>query len=289
MTLHQTAYSFVNRWNSDENNHLNVQFYFKLFDEADQQFRLMCGLSDTLVGARRVRHVRHHQEMRTGDLITVYSGIAFDGPHMLTAIHEVRNPSTGAVCATAIDGYEPNISTAKALRQRFKAYQCAMPEIAAPRGLSAGPATNRPSLDQLQKADAEPCYRGTVLPRHIGAEGRADDQYALSCCTDGVPHVWERSPLNHAYLSANGLGRVAVEMKLVWNTPLKVGDTVIVVSGFTGVQPKTFSLRHHIFESQTGRHAATLDVVAVAMDLETRKAIALPEEAVRAISKMTFD
>lgn len=289
MTSQRTVYSFVNRWDCDENDHLNVQFYFRLFDEADQQFRLISGLSDTLAGPRRVRHVRYHQEMQTGDLVSVSSGIAFDGPHMLTAVHEVVNPRTGAVCATAIDGYEPNINTAKSLRQRFKDYQCAMPDLAAPRGLPAGPGSQRPSLDKLLKADAAPCYRGMVLPRHIGAEGRADDQYALSCCTDGVPHVWERSPLNHAYLTENGLGRVAVEMKLVWNTPLKDGDAVIVVSGFTGVQRNTFTMRHHIFETRTSRHAATLDVVALAMDLETRKAVQLPEEAVQAISKMTMD
>ncbi|WP_298813431.1 thioesterase family protein [uncultured Roseibium sp.] len=289
MTIQATLFSFVNRWECDENDHLNVQFYFNRFEEADRQFRLISGLSETLVGARRVRHVRFHKELRTGDLITVQSSVAFDGPHMLTVIHELRDGGTGMLAATALDGYEPNASSAKNLRQRFSDYQTPMISEASPRGLSAGPAGLRTTLPGVQSKGAQICYRGTVLPRDIGIDNKADDQFALSCCTDGVAHVWQRTPMTHSYLSENGFGRVAVEMKLTWATPLKTGDTVIVATGFTGVGPKTFSMRHHLFESRTGRLAATLDVVALTMDLEARQAVSLPQEAHQAINKMLID
>ena len=288
MALLPTLYSFTNRWECDENDHLNVQFYFSRFDEADQQFRLISGLSDTVAGARRVRHVRYHKELRTGELITVHSGIAFDGPHLLTVVHEMRNAGTGALSATAIDGYEPSPSTVKSLRQRFADYQTPMPPDATPRGLSASPASARPALDKLLQGNGALCFRGTVMPRHVSADGKADDQFALSCCTDGVPHVWERSPLTQAYLTQHNLGRVAIEMKLIWHSPLKSGDMLVVASGFTGSQNKTFGMRHHVFESRTSRLAATLDVVALTMDLEARRAVELPEEARSAISKMVL-
>jgi len=289
MTPQATLSSFVNRWECDENDHLNVQFYYGRFEEADRQFLLLSGLNETLVGARRVRHVRYHKELRTGDLITVHSSIAFDGPHMLTVVHEMRDGDTGAIAATALDGYEPNASSAKTLRQRFKAFQVPMSAEASPQGIPTGPANMRVTLQGLFSKGAETCFRGTVLPRDTGVDGRADDQFALACCTDGVAHVWQRTPMTKSYLNENGLGRVAVEMKLSWATPLKTGDTVAVVTGFTGISSKTFSMRHHLFESRTNRLAATLDVVALAMDLDTRSAIALPEEAHRDISKMLID
>lgn len=289
MTLHATLFSFVNRWECDENDHLNVQFYFSRFEEADRQFRLASGLSETLVGARRVRHVRYHKEMRTGDLITVHSSIAFDGPHMLTVVHEMRDGDTGELTATALDGYEPSVNSAKTLRQRFKDFQCAMIAEAAPRGVPAAPAGARVTISGLETKGAGVIFRGTVLPRDLGTDGRADDRFALSCCTDGVAHVWQRTPMTRAFLAENGLGRVALEMKLTWATPLKSGDTVAVLSGFTGVSPKTFGMRHHLFESRTNRLAATLDVVALTMDLKTRKAVELPMEAHQAISKMLLD
>ena len=220
---------------------MNVQFYFSRFEEADRQFRLLSGLSETLVGARRVRHVRFHKELRTGDLITAQSSVAFDGPHMLTVIHEMRDGGTGELAATALDGYEPSANSAKPLRQRFSDFQTPMIADAAPRGIPAGPAGLRATLDGVLAKGAQICYRGTVLPRDIGADGRADDQYALSCCTDGVAHVWQRTPMTHAYLMEHGFGRVAVEMKLTWATPLKTGDTVIVAtaSPVSGPKPST--------------------------------------------------
>lgn len=286
MTLQATLFSFVNRWECDENDHLNVQFYFSRFEEADRQFRLLSGLSDAVVGARRLRHVRYHNELRTGDLITVRSSIAFDGPHMLTVVHEMRNEGTGQLAATALDGYEPNAGSVKTLRQRFKDFQSPMIEEAAPKGILTSPASQRTTLPGLLSGGAEICFRGTVLPRHTGADGKADDQFALSSCTDGVTHVWQRTPMNHAYMTENGYGRVAVEMKLSWVTPLKSGDPIVVATGFTGASSKTFSLRHHVFESRTSRLAATLDVVALTMDLNLRKAVGMPDQARAAIGKM---
>ncbi len=289
MAIQPTLFSFVNRWECDENDHLNVQFYFSRFDEADRQFRLISGLGEAVVGARRVRHVRYHKELRTGDLITVHSSVAFDGPHMLTVVHEMRDGGSGALAATALDGYEPSANTAKSLRQRFKNFQSPMIPEAAPKGLSTGPSARRVTLQALQSKGVDLCYRGTVLPRDIGVDGKADDRYALSCCTDGVAHVWQRTPMNHAYLAENGFGRVAVEMKLCWITPLKNGDTVVVATGFTAVNAKTFSMRHHVFESRTSRLAATLDVVALTMDLSSRVAVELPEEAQGSINKTLVD
>jgi len=286
MNAQDTLFSFVNRWECDENDHLNVQYYFSRFEEADRQFQLLSGLSDAVVGARRVRHVRYHKELRTGDLITVKSFVAFDGPHMLTVVHELRNGGTGDLAATAIDGYEPGTASAKDLRNRFKSVLGNMPVEAAPRGIVASPAGSRATLDATLSAGAEICFRGTVLPRHIGSDGRADDGFALSAFTDAVAHVWQRTPMTHEYLSEHNYGRVAVEMKLSWLSPLKTGDIFLVASAPTGAQEKTFSIRHHLFESRTKRLAAVCDVVALVMDLSTRKAVPLPEGAQKDIPRL---
>ncbi len=288
MTIAETLYSFVNRWECDENDHLNVQYYFSRFEEADRQFQLISGLNEALVGARRVRHVRYHKELRSGDLIVVRSAIAFDGPHMLTAVHEMYDVTTDTLAATAIDGYEPNANSAKALRARFKDHQSPMIDDAAPRGIPATPVNNRLTPAAVLAAGAKVCFRSTVLPRHLGIDGRADDAFALSCFTDGVPHVWQRTPMNQTYLTENGLGRVAVEMKLSWSSPLKAGDVVLVATGITGCNAKTFTMRHHLFEARTNRLAAVCDVVALAMDLNTRRAVEIPEATKKEMARQAM-
>lgn len=288
MSTEETLLSFVNRWECDENDHLNVQFYFSRFEEAERQFSLITGLTDALAGARRVRHVRYHKELRTGDLIKIRSSIAFDGPHLLSVVHEMSNLATGELAATAIDGYEPNANSVKTLRSRFQDYQCPMVELAAPRGIPASPQGTRITLDSVLGAGAKICFRSTVLPRHVGADGRADDGFALACFTDGVVHVWQRTPMDHAYMAANNCGRVAVEMKLTWASPVKTGDAIVVASGLIGYNGKTITMRHHMFESRTKRLVAICDVVALVMDLGARKAVTLPDTAMKEISQISM-
>ncbi|MEJ8473334.1 thioesterase family protein [Roseibium sp. H3510] len=201
----------------------------------------------------------------------------------------MHNTSTGELSATAIDGYEPSSVSAKILRSRFKNVLSPMPDEASPRGISTSPTGSRAALDGLLAAGAEICFRGTVLPRHVCSDGRADDGFALSVFTDAVPHVWQKTPMTHAYMSERNLGRVAVEMKLTWVSPLKSGDMFVIVSAPTSVNSKTMNIRHHLYESQTKRLSAICDVVALVMDLETRKSVALPEEAAKRIPRLILD
>lgn len=274
----ETLLSFVNTWECDENDHLNVQFYFSKFEEADRQFRMMTGFSEALVGARRVRHVRYHVELVAASLITVKSYVAFDGPHMFSVVHEMIEGSTGEVCATAIDGYTPNPSSAKQLRTRFKEVEENISKAAVPRGISPSPFSGKPTIDDLIKSGALVTGRATVLPRNLNAEQKAEDAFALSCFSDAAAHVWERTPMNTAWLDKNEYGRVALEQKLSWISPLKVGDMVQVISTITGVQDKTFTIRHHLFESRTKRLAAVCDQVSISMDLDSRKTVPMTED-----------
>lgn len=275
----ETLHSFVNTWECDENDHLNVQFYFAKFDEADRQFRFMTGLSDALVGTRRVRHVRYHGELWAAALITVRSYIAFDGPHILSVVHEMIDTSTGSLAATVLDGYAPSAKAAKDLRKRFAEVEGAMPDQAAPRSFDAAAVSTAIDNGALQDAGAKIVNRATVMPRDCTADGRADDRFLLACITDGAPHLWERTSMTRAWLEKNDYGRVAVEMKLTYGTVLKAGSPVHVVSGFTGVAEKTFTFRHHLFDSAAGRIAAVMDVTGMVMDLDARKALSLPEAA----------
>ena len=289
MPAHDTLLSFVNAWELDENAHLNVQFYFSRFEESERQFRLMTGFSESLVGARRVRHVRYHHEARSGTLLRVSAYVCFDGPHILTIVHEMRDATSGTLIATAIDGYNPALEAARTLRARFKDSQGPMPEAAAPRGLSATPASLRSTLDGVIAGGAAISHRATVLSRHLGADGKADDGFVLGCFTEAAPFVWERTPLNRAALASMQAGRVAVEMKLSWAGPIKAGDSVIVASGITSCQASTFSMRHHLFEARTARLVALCDAVVLPMHQETRKAIQLGAEHREAILRIKMD
>ncbi len=198
-----TLYSFVNTWECDENDHLNVQFYFAKFDEADRQFRFLTGLSDSVVGTRRVRHVRYHGELWAAALITIRSFVAFDGPHILSVVHEMIDTSTGKLAATVLDGYAPSEKAAKELRKRFAEVEGNMPEQAAPRSFEAAPVQTTLDAASLLAAGATIVNRATVMPRDCTADGRTEDRFLLACFTDGAPHLWERTSMTRAWLEKN--------------------------------------------------------------------------------------
>ena len=187
----ETLRSFVNTWECDENDHLNVQFYFAKFEEADRQFRFLSGFSEAQTGPRRVRHVRYHGELFAGALVTVTSHAAFDGPYMLSVVHVMRDTSTGRIAATALDGYAPSDRALKDLRKRLDAAGEAMPEKAAPRTFEAGPAALDVKEQALAAAGAVSVNRATVLARDCGLDNAADDRFLLSCFSDGAAQLWE--------------------------------------------------------------------------------------------------
>ncbi|OKL42640.1 thioesterase family protein [Pseudovibrio exalbescens] len=282
----ETLLSFVNTWECDENDHLNVQFYFAKFEEADRQFRLLTGFSDALAGPRRVRHVRYHAELRSAVPLKIRSYIAFDGPHMLSVVHEMIECSTNQIAATAIDGYTPNQNAAKQLRTRFKDVEDTMSADASPKGIAPSPFVGKPLVNDLLNNGSSVTGRATVLPRHLTHEGRADDGFAIGLISDSINHAWERTPMKTAWLDENYYGRVAMEQKLTWISPLKSGDTVVVLTSFTGVQKNVFTLRHYIFESKTNRLAAVCDMVALTMDLEKRSIVPIADDVREAIMAM---
>ncbi|MHC5654396.1 acyl-CoA thioesterase [Stappia sp.] len=288
MSALETLFSFVNCWECDENDHLNVQFYLSRFEEADRQFRLQSGLTDAVAGPRRARHMRFHNELLAGDALVMTSHVAFDGPYMLTVVHELRRTADNSLAATAIDGYAPADSMARELRRRFQDVSAAMPDQALPRGLSAAGDIGVATVRQLESAGARIVHRATVLPRHAGPDGRADDTFAATCFVEGAPHVWNMTPLTEGYLGERNHGRVVTELKLSWLGPLKPGDPVVTYSGLTGAGNTTFTIRHHLFEARTQRLAAVCDVVSLALDLETRKSVPLGEDVRSAILKATL-
>lgn len=73
MALVESLKSFVNRWECDENDHMNVQFYWTKFQTAALHFRLAAGLDDLPETARSSRHVRYHSEVHAADPLVVRS------------------------------------------------------------------------------------------------------------------------------------------------------------------------------------------------------------------------
>ncbi|MCB1490929.1 MAG: hypothetical protein KDJ77_03870 [Rhodobiaceae bacterium] len=253
---------FVNSWECDENDHLNVQGYAHRFEIAARHAYARAGGRWDAARLER-RHVRYLQECGEGDLIRVETATRAGTDDQI--FHLLRDADTGTLLATALDTVATPPPAGLAVAEP--------PEEVLPRGISGEADTETRDEQALVAAGYGLTYTGIVAPQHCGPEGTLDDQHFIARVSDAVAHIWSRAGFTKAVLDAAGAGRVAVEMKITIERRPPQGALLHVVSGVTAVSRSTLQFRHVFFETESGRPFATLNVISLIMDLSARRAI----------------
>jgi acyl-CoA thioester hydrolase len=74
------------------------------------------------------------------------------------------------------------------------------------------------------------------------------------------------------------VGGAALEYRFHYRRYPRAGDVLTLRSGLKEVGPKTYTWCHWLFDLEKGDCVGTAEAVAIALDLETRKAIPIPDE-----------
>lgn len=269
-----TLLTSVNTWECDENAHMNVQFYFAKFDDANRIFCALFNLSPLTRKTRQTRHVRYHREARASAMIEIRSALVIQEGHVAAISHFMYNAADNSLMATALDTYQPD--ALRHVTQASKTPVIDWTEItdAHPRGLTLEPTTK---VDSGTAVSHTLTYQGVLHPRDFAADGDLLDRAYISCFTDGAPHSWSAGGITPDFLNSNNFGRVAVELKLTYRTAPKPGAIVNMTTAFHNVGKTTFTVRHTL--TSNGEIIAYGDLVSLMMDLELRKAVPLPVEA----------
>ena len=266
--LIETHRSFVNTWECDENAHMNVQFYFKRFDEAARFFALAHG-GDHLAGLPPVRHVRYHSELAAAQSTVIRSGIIGTGPLAGWVMHRMEEATTGRLAATAVEG--PGAPVSDALADEAET----LPAL--PRSIDPNLRPGKNEAEMLA-AGGLVAHRCIVTQGECDAKGRLTQQFHIARFTDGAPHLWDQSGISTNWLMQNGLGRVAVEMQIRHHNTAMAGDALILVSRTEAGKGKTIRLHHEIIRATDKAPIASGEVVGLVMDLKTRKSVRLEPE-----------
>ncbi|RST87087.1 thioesterase [Aquibium carbonis] len=263
----ETHRSFVNTWECDDNAHMNVQFYFKRFDEAA---RFLAGMNggDMAGPLPRTRHVRYHAELHAGGITRTLSAIVADGRFAGYTVHLLEDIETGRVAATALDAPTGIPAAGNQVRESDV-------EQALPRGVDAAPSLPMPPREVLALGGLV-SSRTIVQPMQCDAVGELLAQGFVGRLSDAAAHVWEVAGVGIARLRELGYGRVALEMKLTHHQPAKAGDALLIHSHAVPTGGKALQLHHEITRFADGAPVATAQVVAVILDLTTRKSVAMP-------------
>ncbi|PCI05858.1 MAG: hypothetical protein COB78_04580 [Hyphomicrobiales bacterium] len=267
MAFVETYRSFVNTWQCDENDHMNVQFYFKNFAEAAEIFALRHKMERIPASRPKVRHVRYLSELRNASSIAVKSAFISDGEHQGHIIHLLENIDENVVSATALDTCDNPPAELPTVKSEDIAF-------ALPRGIPAG---FLPEQILTEENKAITTNYGIIQPAQCNINGEMLAQQYISHLTDGAPHIWSHIGITTDFLDEHNYGRVAMEMKLSVIEPVKVGAAIEIISFCHAMSEKTFTMRHQMRDLETGKTYATVQVINLVMDLEKRKAVPVPD------------
>lgn len=265
----------VNRWECDENDHLNVRFC-----EEKLWQTLVGGLLELdLISATEVddlparitcQHLRFQQESRIATPISGFVSLLSTAVSKeFNVLAQLRHSVSGEpLCSAlvAISGLAHGEATVSE------------DEIThgLPRGIDADSPYHVLNLGSALEKGFVVTGRGVIQPNECTNSGCLLPYNYMARTSDSMPNLWSHLAGDERVTDAEG-GAV-VEFRRHYHQPLREHQTLVVVSGLLDAQGKIQRFGHLLFDARTQQCYASAQAVAVRMDLQARKAIALSEE-----------
>lgn len=265
----------VNRWECDENDHLNVRFFAQKIQQTLQYGLLETGIAshanvDEICSRVNYQHMRFIAEARMAVPITGYFGIIEASETGLLLSTELRNTATDKVLAHFLTEIAGDFS-------HVAAELVSIPDYAGSRGISADPFPFAAcSAQDLVDRGCAVIGRGVIQSEEADPLGNLQNYQYIGRQSDSMPNLFTRFETEQR---GDGIvGGAVLEYRMSFFDQLKVGDRFEIVSGVKSLQEKTQVFVHALFNASTGKMVTGSEALAISMDLVARRAIAIPEE-----------
>ncbi|MEM7077948.1 MAG: thioesterase family protein [Pseudomonadota bacterium] len=260
----------VNRWECDENDHLNVRFF------VDRHWQSLAGgAREPQVQARiNSLHLRFIAEARLAQAMSGYFGVLHHDEHTdVTLVQTIlRDSYDDRILSTCLHEVYGRLEGPDAEQ---------LPEVGS-RGI---PAEDLPyvQLDRDRAADYgfAQIGAGTVLAHECDPQGQMYSAAYMGRISDAMPHLWHHMHPGSAPREQEG-GAV-LEYRLRFHRPLTHTDAYEIWSGVFTVGPKVQQFAHLVFDVDSGGLVASAQAAGVRMDLNARKSITLDDARLAAL------
>ena len=290
--------------------HLNVRYYMSRAQAANTALLSQLGLGPEAVDAMSARliqvdgYTRYHREQFKGATLDVRGGVLEVGRGTVRAYFEIDNDAKGEVAATFI--------LVTALADRATRAPLALPDavVAATAGLTTdlpphGQARTvdlgAPRLDvtyealaaRLGEETADPMSRRmtrTIDVESCDAHGFLSDgeDFMFGMLrgappTDGEKPRW--GPMTFKTEEGHHIGWASLETRQMRFAQPRVGETICSIGADIGLADKVRHSRRWIFNTSTGQVVSMNDNIALALDLDARRPIAIPAKLRRQLEE----
>lgn len=263
-----TYHTRVERWECDYNDHWNVKFYGRSFQAASEVIAAQVGEN---IGADTVesRLLRFHGELRVSAPVEVRSA-ALDRPEG-GVIHEMW--SAGKLAATALD--MPGVSGT-------------LPIVSpddVPMGMPRSIVGPLPSVTPDEGADVTRIELGPVRSEDLDHMGKLRFDTLLRHSSN-IQHIQLNNlGLTPEFADQHRVNRMGVEFRVTRGQNPREGDCLIGKTWIYRVSNKAFWANTTI-ETTSNDLVAFVEMCVVSVDLDTRRAVPVPQFIHDALGKV---
>ena len=260
----------VNRWECDENDHLNVRFY------VDKHWQTLVGglsesgvsLSEPQVSEQlQVQHIRFLQESRIATPLSGYWGVVAQSSDAVDVVTELRQSFTQTPVSYCIHR----------LRGFVMQPEDEIPSHGVPRGLQDQDLPHAKLAYQLlPEYGFKQIGLGVVDQTEVDALGHLKVGSYMGRLSDSMPHLW--GSLHQDGQLPDGQGGAVLEYRLCYHQQLSVGRQFSVNSGVAEVGSKIQRFAHLMFDMTSQQIVLSAEAVGLRMDLQARKSITLSQQ-----------
>jgi acyl-CoA thioester hydrolase len=287
----------VQTWDCDQMGHMNVQFYVQRAEDAVAVLAQHLGLGPAIAREANARlipiqhHMRFHRELRPGAPYWLRAAPVFLPANQIVIVVELLSTADDSVAYALTGLYQWTDVSSRAVLDMPDEARAAAQSLIQPfpsTALERGVPINAPPRATATLAEAEAmglivAYRGEVWPEHCDPSDHLRVRDYMGRVSDAIPNLLMRtSGRDRSAETDKRIGGAALEYRFVYRKPARAGDLISVRSGVKSIGPKTYNWVHWVLNDETGEALATAEAVAVAMDLDARKAIPIPD-ALRAV------
>ncbi len=286
MPFETTYQGSVNRWECDENDHLNVRFYLQKIHQglviaAQNILRLDAGSAANILSQLRCHHIRYLREARIAVPLVAKCGvIAWTKPRLQLLTH-LQHAQTGELMATFVSDFELDEKQSEQLTAPPRSALVELDENSGARGVAA-----QTSAYAALGADEALAYgyrqvgAGVIGADECDAEGRLLHWHYMGRTSDGMPNFWSATQ-SQAELQARTEGYVGgavLEYRMQFHCQLHCGDIFTHLAAVGEIGHKTQSISHLFYHANSGELAMSAEAMGISLDLQTRRSVPIPPD-----------
>ena len=286
----------VSAWECDEMGHLNVRFYVARAMEGLAGIAAALGMADAFTARARAtlivreHHIRFLREAHVGAALHMTAGVVEMTESEAVLLQVLTHSLSGDTCATFVTRVAHAVAhDGRAFPWPVRSHALAealrtgVPAEAAPRSIPGAPFTSQASLARADALELKVVGRGAVGPQDCDVFGRMAPELFMTRNGHGLAHFIE--PLRAAAAAAaTRVGGAALEYRLAYLDLPRAGDLIELRSGFAEIQPKYARMVHWLLNPRTGAPYATAEHIGANFDLDARRILAIPPEALATLT-----